>query len=415
MSKLEELIQKYCPDGVEFVHLGDVMSISRGASPRPIQNYLTDDDSGIPWIKIGDVSPESKYISSTKERVTKAGAAKSRFLKKGSFILSNSMSFGRPYILGIDGCIHDGWISLCDFEKHINSGFLYYLLRSEVVQGFWMSKANSGGAVSNLNSDIVRSTPIPLPPLPVQDQIVKILDTYTEQQTALQLALQAELNNRLQQYNYYRDNLLSFESRTDVEWKRLDDVASHYTGLTYKPTDVSKTNHGTLVLRSTNIKEERVCFDDNVFVESANIPDRALAKEGDILICVRNGSKQLIGKAALIPRTPAPMAFGAFMTVLRAKDINNKYLFYLWQSSVIKKQLSTNDAMPINQITNKEFSKICIPVPSLAEQQRIVSILDRFDSLNSELVKGLQIEIRERKQQYEFYRDSLLSFRRSVS
>ena len=95
MSKLEELIQKYCPDGVEFVHLGDVMSISRGASPRPIQNYLTDDDSGIPWIKIGDVSPQSKYISSTKERVTKEGASKSRYLKKGSFILSNSMSFGK--------------------------------------------------------------------------------------------------------------------------------------------------------------------------------------------------------------------------------------------------------------------------------------------------------------------------------
>ena len=167
MSKLEELIQKYCPDGVEYVKLGDIMSISRGASPRPIQNYLTDDESGIPWIKIGDASPESKYISSTKERITKEGAVKSRYLKKGAFILSNSMSFGRPYILGIDGCIHDGWISLCDFEASLNPDFLFHLLRSGVVQDYWTSKANSGGAVANLNSDIVRSTPIPLPPFPL--------------------------------------------------------------------------------------------------------------------------------------------------------------------------------------------------------------------------------------------------------
>lgn len=203
MSKLEKLIQQYCPDGVEYVRLGDVMSIQRGASPRPIQNYLTDDEYGIPWIKIGDVSIESKYITSTKERVTKEGAAKSRFLKRGSFILSNSMSFGRPYILEIDGCIHDGWISMCDFEKHLLPDFLYYLLRSSVVQDFWISKANSGGAVTNLNSDIVRSTLIPVPPLPVQEEIVRVLDTFTE--------LQAELQKRKQQYNFYRDNLLNFK------------------------------------------------------------------------------------------------------------------------------------------------------------------------------------------------------------
>ena len=206
MSRLEELIQQHCPDGVEFKKLGEIVSISRGASPRPIQNYLTDEEDGIPWIKIGDVSTNSKYITSTAERITREGANKSRFLKKGTFILSNSMSFGRPYILGIDGCIHDGWISICDFEASLNSDFLYYLLRSSDVQEYWISKANSGGAVANLNSDIVRSTPIPIPPLPVQEEIVRILDYLTE----LQAELQAELQKRLQQYNYYRDKLLTF-------------------------------------------------------------------------------------------------------------------------------------------------------------------------------------------------------------
>ena len=198
---------------VEWKKLGDVVSISRGASPRPIQKYLTDEEDGIPWIKIGDVSTNSKYITSTAERITREGANKSRFLKKGTFILSNSMSFGRPYILGIDGCIHDGWISICDFEASLNSDFLYYLLRSSNVQGYWISKANSGGAVANLNSDIVRSTPIPVPPLAEQQRIVDILDRFNTLTTDLTAGLPAEIEARRKQYEYYRDQLLTFKQK----------------------------------------------------------------------------------------------------------------------------------------------------------------------------------------------------------
>ena len=198
---------------VEWKKLGDVVSISRGASPRPIQNYLTNEEDGIPWIKIGDVSTNSKYITSTAERITREGASKSRFLNKGTFILSNSMSFGRPYILGIDGCIHDGWISICDFEASLNSDFLYYLLRSSDVQGYWISKANSGGAVANLNSDIVRSTPIPVPPLAEQQRIVDILDRFSTLTTDITAGLPAEIEARRKQYEYYREQLLTFKQK----------------------------------------------------------------------------------------------------------------------------------------------------------------------------------------------------------
>lgn len=190
--------------------MDEIMSISRGSSPRPIQNFLTNDEDGIPWIKIGDVSPNSKYILSTKEKITKDGAAKSRHLKKGDFILSNSMSFGRPYILKIDGCIHDGWISLCGFEEHLDSDFLYHVLRSKPVQAFWMAKANSGGAVSNLNSDIVRSTIIPVPPLSEQKRIATILDKFDALVNDLSQGLPAEIAAVQEQYEYYRNKLLSF-------------------------------------------------------------------------------------------------------------------------------------------------------------------------------------------------------------
>lgn len=128
---------------------------------------------------------------------------------------------------------------------------------------------------------------------------------------------------------------------------------------------------------------------------------------------MRNGSKSLIGKCALIPNSKDIVAFGAFMTVLRARHlINNRFLFYVWQSWNVQKQIQGNEAMPINQITGKDFSKIKIPLPPLEEQQRIVDILDRFDKLCNDISEGLPAEIDARQKQYEYYRDKLLTFKR---
>lgn len=116
MSKLDELIRELCPNGVEYKKLGEIATVLRGASPRPIKKYITNDSDGVNWIKIGDVPVGSKYITQSEEKITKEGAEKSRYVRKGDFILSNSMSFGRPYILAIDGCIHDGWLSISNFK-----------------------------------------------------------------------------------------------------------------------------------------------------------------------------------------------------------------------------------------------------------------------------------------------------------
>ena len=390
MSRIQQLIQQYCPDGVEYAPLGNIADLIRGKVIS--KDYIKDNEGEYPVYssqsandgvlgRINTYMYDGDFLTWT----TDGAYAGTVFRRSGKFNITNVC----------------GLVSISN--PNVNLGFLYYWLYVEAPKYVYRGMGNP-----KLMSNVMGTISVPIPPLPIQEEIARILDVFTE----LQAELQAELHKRLQQYNYYRDNLLSFEGRDDVEWKKLDDVASHYTGLTYKPSDVSKTNHGTLVLRSTNIQDERICYEDNVFVDMVSIPDRALAKAGDILICVRNGSKQLIGKAALIPQTQAPMAFGAFMTVLRATDINNKFLFYLWQSSVIKKQLSTNDAMPINQITNREFSKISVPVPSIIEQQKIVDILDRFDNLANDLVAGLPAEIEKRRQQYEYFRDKLLTFKR---
>ena len=174
MSRLEELIQKLCPDGVEYRPFGDMATIVRGASPRPIKNFITTREDGVNWIKIGDVKPGSKYITDTAEKITPEGAKKSRLVKKGDFILSNSMSFGRPYIMKTEGCIHDGWLAISNFDCYFVADFLYHLLNSNQYQYMMKQKASFGGAVQNLNADIVRELMMPVVPMEVQREIVRI-------------------------------------------------------------------------------------------------------------------------------------------------------------------------------------------------------------------------------------------------
>ncbi|SFS14730.1 type I restriction enzyme, S subunit [Agrococcus baldri] len=190
--------------------LGDVATVVRGASPRPIQEFLTDNADGIPWIKIGDVATGEKYITSTSQRVTKAGAEKSRRVRPGDFVLSNSMSFGRPYISKIDGCIHDGWLAISAFDDAFIPDYLYHLLRSSIIQAEFSRRAGSG-AVRNLNSEIVRSVRVPVPSRIEQERVVVRLDGFEKLANDSSSGIPAEGKLRRRQYEYYRDKLLTFE------------------------------------------------------------------------------------------------------------------------------------------------------------------------------------------------------------
>ena len=278
--------------------------------------------------------------------------------------------------------------------------FFKHLFRCNYVRAK-IAKTANGVTRFNISKKLFGEIEIPIPNTEIQKEIADQLDGFT----SVIENLEAELASRQKQYEYYRNKLLTFDKDDEsVEWKTISEVADNYTGLTYKPNNIS--SEGTLVLRSSNIQDYRLNFEDNVFVTEIKIPERAKAKEGDILVCVRNGSRTLVGKCAMITTKAAGMAFGAFMTVLRCKLINNKYLFYIWQTYKVVKQYKGDDAMPINQITSKDFSRIVIPVVSIERQQEIVSILDTFESL----ITNLKQEIELRKKQYEYYREQLLTF-----
>ena len=203
----------FADTSVEWKSLGELCTIVRGASPRPIKNFITNDPDGVNWIKIGDVAPGAKYLTECAEKITEDGAKQSRHVKPGDFILSNSMSFGRPYILKIEGCIHDGWLAISDFDDYLSSDYLYHILTSSYIQGVMKQKASFGGAVQNLNADIVRSIQIPIVPKEQQEKIVTILDHFSLLCTDLSTGLPAEIAVRQKQYEYYRDKLLTFKEK----------------------------------------------------------------------------------------------------------------------------------------------------------------------------------------------------------
>lgn len=158
-----------------LVNLGDIFAIARGGSPRPIDSYLTDDPDGVNWIMISDASESGKQINSTKKRIRREGVVRSRMVHPGDFILTNSMSFGRPYIMNTSGCVHDGWLVLSPRSHNISPDFFYYLLGSNFVYAEFERRA-AGATVKNLNIDLVSAVQVPLPPLAEQRRIAAILD-----------------------------------------------------------------------------------------------------------------------------------------------------------------------------------------------------------------------------------------------
>ena len=199
---IDEEIPFDVPNGWEWCRICHVAEIARGGSPRPIKEYLTDATDGINWIKIGDTEKDSKYITSVKERIKQSGVSKSRMVHKGDFLLTNSMSFGRPYITQVDGCIHDGWLVISLIEQSYRQDFFYYLLSSGYAYSQF-AKRVAGAVVQNLNSEKVAISLFPLPPYKEQNRIVQkikdllpLVEKFGNDKTLLD-KLNADINTRL--------------------------------------------------------------------------------------------------------------------------------------------------------------------------------------------------------------------------
>lgn len=386
---------------VELKKLGDIMQIVRGASPRPIKNYITSDINGVNWIKIGDVAPGAKYITGCNEKITKEGAQKSRYLHTGDFILSNSMSFGRPYILKIDGCIHDGWIAMSDYEKSVSSGYLYEILNSNAVQDYWKMKANNGGAMTNLNSDIVRDTIIPIPSLEEQNRIVGILDTFT----ASIENLKEQIAQRRKQYEYYRDQLLDLEGKEGVEMKTLGEIGDFIRGNGIQKNDFveegfSCIHYGQIHAKYGFSSEETISKIEKTLYDRCK-----KAKKGDVVLATTSEDAEGVAKPFVwLGEDDAAVSGDAFIFHhnQNGKFIGHQFLTHKFMQFKIKYATGAK----VVRISGDNMAKYEVALPSIEKQNEIVDILNKFEAS----IQNLEAQLSQREKQYEYYRNKLLTF-----
>lgn len=386
----------WIPEDWEMKQLGYVIDVYRGGSPRPIQDYITKKSNGINWIKIGDTSATGKYIYSVSEKITPEGEIRSRRVYPGDFLLSNSMSFGRPYILKIEGCIHDGWLVLQNYSTSFDSEFLYYLLSSKVILDQYYSKA-AGSSVLNLNKELVSSVYLLVPTLPEQEAIAGAL---SDADAWIESLEQLIAKKRLIKQGAMQELLTPKEG---WEVKSIFEIADSKRDL-FNDGDWIESEHivdeGIRLVQTGNIgigkflnKANRKYINELSF----NKLKCKELREGDLLIC---RLAEPAGRACLFPKTDDYKSVTSVDVTIYRPDVQ-KYdrrflLFSLstdqWFTDVIEQVGGTTH----KRISRGNLGRIKISVPSLTEQTRIATILSDMDAeleaLEQQLHKARQIK-----------------------
>lgn len=195
--------------------LVEVLDIARGGSPRPIDSFLTDDLAGVNWIKISDATSSKKYIKETAQRIRPEGVSRSRLVNPGDFLLSNSMSFGRPYIMATTGCIHDGWLVLSNNKKLLNQDYLYFVLGSKYIYEQF-NRTAAGSTVRNLNISLAGQVTFPVPDLETQEYIVSNLVDFETSIDELKESLTNKLNKLIELKNSFLSASFSMKESSEA-------------------------------------------------------------------------------------------------------------------------------------------------------------------------------------------------------
>lgn len=410
-----------------WVRLGDICSIARGGSPRPIKDYITNNPNGINWIKIGDTNKDDKYINKATEKIKPDGIKKSRFVCPGDFLLTNSMSFGRPYILNIEGCIHDGWLVISQYEKLFDKNFLFWALSSRFAYEQFCKKV-SGAVVKNLNIDKVAKSIFPVPPIREQIRIVEriekifsLVDLYSEkwekleklnqkfpndlQKSILQEAIQGKLCEQKDEDGSAKELIekISLEKERLIEsgqikkqkavpviqedeipfdipsswcWERLGNISTYnQTKPKIKAIDLDRLiwvldlddieKDTGKILRYVKAKDKKVSGEKVVF------------HKGQILY---SKLRPYLKKALIAPEdgvcTPELVPFDIF------GGCNRNYILSVLKSPYV--DFGVNSAtygVKMPRVGVETMINLLIPIPPIREQERIVKKIDKSHSL----------------------------------
>lgn len=404
MSKLDDLINKLCPNGVEYKKLGDFASVIRGG------NFQKKDfvETGKPCIHYGQMYTHFKNTTDkTLTFVSDSIFEKSKQAQPNDIVMAVTSENVEDVCscvawLGKENIAVSGHTAIIHHNQ--NPSYLSYYFHSEL---FFKQKVKlaHGTKVIEVTPDKLLGLEIPVPPLEVQNEIVRILDKFT--------SLEAELEVRRKQYEYYRDSLLTFGD--DVEWKSIGELFDFKNGLN---KDKSAFGNGIPFVKYTDVYNNKKIIKElltgKVQLNEKEIESFGVHK-GDVLFTRCSETKEEIGFASAVTEDLGDCAFNGF--VLRARPKTDlllpDYCAYCFRTFYVRKEIIRTCSFTTRaNTTGVILSKIKIPVPSHEKQKQIATILDRFESLCNDITSGLPAEIEARHKQYEYYRDKLLTFKR---
>lgn len=389
----------------------NILKLDRGSSPRPIIDFMTEEDDGVNWIKIGDTKKGELYIDSTREKITLEGAKKSRKVSKGEIIVSNSMSYGQPYILNIDGYIHDGWFVIRNYEKYFNKEFLLQLLGSELIQRQYKRLA-AGGVVSNISSDLVYAVRVSIPPLPEQRKIAKILSTWDKAIATTERLIA----NSQQQKKALMQQLLTGKKRLvnpdtgmvfegDWEEVKLEQAVGKIYGGGTPSRNESYYWNGEIPwvtvkdLTSTTITDAQ----EHITLKGLQESSANIVPAGTVIIATR----MALGKAVI---ATCDVAINQDLKAISSSErMTSCFLHYwfLYKADHIEK-MGTGSTVKGVQIS--AIKSLPISLPCVQEQQKIASVLTAADKE----IELLQAKLAHLKDEKKALMQQLLTGKRRV-
>lgn len=381
--------------------LGKISEIVRGGSPRPILDFQTTDKDGLNWLKIADVSSESKYIIETKERVIKEALSSTREVSPGDLILSNSMSYGRPYILKITTCIHDGWIAIRKISNKTFEDYLYYYISAESSQAYFKKNA-AGAAVKNLNAEIIKLLPICLPNPAEQQKIALCLSLLDELLSAQNEKLETLKNHKkgLMQKLFLQEGekIPKFRFKEfEGNWlkTKLDEHINLLSGYAFQSEYF--TDNGKKLLTPKNFTKEGIAnfTNENTKYTSEIFNTKYLCNVGDLLLLLTDltSSCELLGKPIMLKKENGEVLLNQRIAKVIIKgDIKSDFLLHYFLTEIYHNRIkNTASGSTVRHSSNKTILETMLYYPpNLEEQQKIADTLSSLDTLIKEQVEKIE-------------------------
>ena len=407
MSKLETLIQQLCPDGVEYKPLSELFNTRNGYTPSKGNSEFWKNGT-IPWFRMEDIRENGRILSKATQYVSRS-AVKGDLFPENSIIVATSATIGEHALITVPSLANQRFTYLMlkeQYKDRFNAKFLYYYCFK--LDDYCKACLNQGNFAS-VDMKKFAKFEFPIVALEIQREIVRILDNFTELTAELTAQLAAELTARKKQYDYCQNALFSIHN---CEHIAIKDLATTNIGLATSVTK-HKVAMGVLLLHNSDIQQNRIVLKQHEYIseEFANKNAKKRLQKDDI-ITVHTGD---VGTSAVIEGQYIG-AIGFTTITTRIKDqskVTPQYLCHYLNSHRCKTDIARMTISDRSNLNQNSFEKLVVPVPTLEEQGRIVSVLDRFDSLCDNLIRDLTAEIEAQQKQYEYYRDKLLTFKKS--